>query len=100
MLRGDRYDLRKAMMLDLIRIAHKVAPEAVVGGPNWLEFDRFDVAGKAPAESSPETVCRMLQSLLVDPFHLTAHNDMSPMPAYVPAARQFQNAPSAAQWRS
>src|ERR1700733_6743365 len=40
-LRGNRYDLRKATMLDLIRIAYKVPAETVLGGPNWLEFDRF-----------------------------------------------------------
>ncbi|HTA47014.1 MAG TPA: TIGR03435 family protein [Bryobacteraceae bacterium] len=82
-LRGDRYDLRKASMLDLIRIAYAVPPETVVGGPNWLEFDRFDIAAKAPAQSSPETVRRMLQSLLVERFHLAVHNDMRPMPAWV-----------------
>jgi hypothetical protein len=34
-LRGERYDLRKATMLDLIRIACNVDPDTVVGGPNW-----------------------------------------------------------------
>jgi uncharacterized protein (TIGR03435 family) len=52
-LRGARYDLRKATMLDLIRVAYKVEPELVLGGPNWLEFDRFDIAAKAPPSSSP-----------------------------------------------
>src|SRR5207253_9839962 len=48
-LRGERYDLRKATMLDLIRIAYSVDADKVVGGPGWLELDRFDVAGSAPA---------------------------------------------------
>lgn len=82
-LRGDRYDLRKATMLDLIRIAYKVPPETILGGPNWLEFDRFDIAAKASEQSSPDAVRRMLQTLLVDRFHLSVHNDMRPMPAYV-----------------
>src|ERR1017187_4538266 len=54
-LRGARYDLRKATMLDLIRLAYKVEPQTVFGGPNWLEFDRFDIA-KAPPSSPPEPV--------------------------------------------
>jgi uncharacterized protein (TIGR03435 family) len=82
-LRGDRYDLRKATLLDLIQIAYQVAPENIVGGPNWLEFERFDIAGRAPAETSPETVRRMLQALLVERFHLAVHTEMRPMPAYV-----------------
>src|SRR5438874_6122359 len=62
-LRGERYDLRKATMLDLIRIAYNVDPATVLGGPNWLEFDRFDIAAKAPPSSSSEQVRLMLQSL-------------------------------------
>jgi uncharacterized protein (TIGR03435 family) len=82
-LRGNRYDLRKATLLDLIRIAYQIAPENIAGGPNWLEFDRFDVAGRAPADSSPETLRRMLQALLAERFQLSVHNDTRPMPAYV-----------------
>ncbi len=82
-LRGERYDLRKATLLDLIRIAYHVAPENIAGGPNWLEFDRFDIAGRAPAETSPEAVRRMVQSLLAERFHLAVHTEMRPMPAYV-----------------
>jgi uncharacterized protein (TIGR03435 family) len=81
-LRGARYDLRKATMLDLIRIAYKVEPEMILGGPNWLEFDRFDIAAEAPPSSSPETVRLMLQSLLADRFKLLLHKDTRPMPAY------------------
>src|SRR5690349_19441043 len=82
-LRGERYDLRKATLLDLIQIAYQVAPENIAGGPNWLEFERFDIAGRAPAETSSETVRRMVQSLLVERFHLAVHTEMRPMPAYV-----------------
>jgi uncharacterized protein (TIGR03435 family) len=81
-LRGARYDLRKATMLDLIRIAYKVEPEMILGGPNWLEFDRFDIAAEAPPSSSPETIRLMLQSLLADRFKLLLHKDTRPMPAY------------------
>lgn len=82
-LRGTRYDLRKVTMLDLIRIAYDVNPETVVGGPNWLEFDRFDIAAKAPANTSPERLRLMLQTLLADRFGLATHRDTRPMPAYI-----------------
>ena len=82
-LRGTRYDLHKATLLDLIRIAYQVATENIDGGPNWLEFDRFDVAGRAPSDSSPEALRRMLQALLAERFHLVVHSDTRPRPAYV-----------------
>src|SRR5450631_1725414 len=48
---GGRYELRFMTMLDLIHTAYGVDPEKVVGGPNWLELDRFDVFAMAPAGS-------------------------------------------------
>ena len=81
-LRGTRYDLRKATMLDLIRIAYNVDPDTVVGGPNWLEFDRFDIAAKAAARSTPEQVRLMLQALLADRFKLVLKHDTRPVPAF------------------
>src|ERR1044072_143980 len=47
-LRGEGYDLRKATMMDMIRLACGFDPDAVFGGLDWLEFDRFDIAAKAP----------------------------------------------------
>jgi len=81
-LRGERYDLRKATMMDLIRLAHGFEDDAVFGGPDWLEFDRFDIAAKAPPSSSPQELRLMLQSLLADRFHLVLHKDVKPMPAF------------------
>jgi len=82
-LRGERYDLSKATMMDLIRLAYGFESDAVVGGPDWLEFDRFDVAGKAQAASTPHEIGLMLQSLLVERFQLAFHKDTRPMPVYV-----------------
>ncbi len=81
-LRGTRYDLRKATVLDMIRHAYGVDPDTVLGGPNWLEFDRFDIAAKAAPGSSPEAVRLMLQALLADRFKLVLKHETRPMPAF------------------
>jgi uncharacterized protein (TIGR03435 family) len=85
-LRGPRYDLRKATMIDLIHAAFGFDPDLIVGGPDWLEFDRFDVAAKADPATPPATVRLMLQNLLSDRFHLVIHKDTRPMPAYTLSA--------------
>jgi uncharacterized protein (TIGR03435 family) len=72
-----------ATMVDLIRTAYGVDAQNVIGGPNWLEFDRFDVIAKAPAAASPETLKLMLQALLADRFGLTTHPDNQPLPGFV-----------------
>jgi uncharacterized protein (TIGR03435 family) len=82
-LRGGRFDLRRATMLDLIRTAWSVDPERIFGGPEWLEMDQFDIAAKAPQSTPNPTLKLMLRSLLEDRFHLQVHEDARPMPAYV-----------------
>ena len=82
-LRAGRYELRQATMLDLIKTAYGVGPNMVVGGPSWLESDRFDVIAKAPPATSAETANLMLQELLTDRFKLVVHKDMKPMPRFV-----------------
>jgi uncharacterized protein (TIGR03435 family) len=69
-------------MLDLVSSAYGVDADKVLGGPTWVEMDRFEVIAKAPVNSSPETLKLMLQSLLADRFNLTIHREARPMPAY------------------
>jgi uncharacterized protein (TIGR03435 family) len=81
-LRGGRYEIRYATMVDLIKTAWDTDAERVLGGPNWLENDTFDVIAKVPTGTTPETAKLMLQSLLGDRFKLAIHNDTKPVPAY------------------
>jgi uncharacterized protein (TIGR03435 family) len=70
-------------MLDLISKAYAVSGDTVLGGPNWLDRNRFDIDAKAPDGTSPETLQLMLQSLLTDRFKLVLHKDTKPVPAYI-----------------
>jgi uncharacterized protein (TIGR03435 family) len=81
-VRGGVYELKNATMVDLIRIAYGFDPDKVLGGPSWLEMDRFDVRAKVPAVSTPETHRLMLQSLLEDRFTLAVHKETKPLPTY------------------
>jgi uncharacterized protein (TIGR03435 family) len=81
-IRGGRIEIRTATMVDLIRTAYDVPAERVVGGPSWLDIDRFDVIAAAPAATSQETAKLMLRSLLADRFKLAVRNDTKPLNAY------------------
>jgi uncharacterized protein (TIGR03435 family) len=83
-LRGERYELRTATMVDLIKTAYGVDEDSqVVGGPSWLAANRFNIIAKAPASTPPETLQKMLQTLLSDRFKLAVHNDKRSLPVYV-----------------
>jgi uncharacterized protein (TIGR03435 family) len=80
--RAGRYELGDATMLDLIAAAYGIAPNKVLGGPSWLEMDRFDVIAKSPQTTSPQDLRLMLQGLLAERFRLAVHTDQKPLPAF------------------
>jgi len=81
-VRNARYEVKNATMVDLIAIGYGFSADKVVGGPNWLELDRFDVAAKVPADTTPEAQKQMLQALLEDRFHLVTRRETRPLPTF------------------
>lgn len=64
-----------------------------VGGPDWLDTDRWDIDAKAPAGTisqrtsplsiaAPDTLALMVQSLLEDRFQLKTHRETRQLPLY------------------
>src|SRR5687767_13571793 len=82
-VRDGRYEIRNATMVDLIRTAYGVEADKVVGGPSWLELDRFDVIGKVPAGTTVVNARLMLKTLLADRFKLALREDTQPITAFV-----------------
>src|SRR5437868_12979500 len=72
-LRGTRYLVRQATMVDLISLAYDIDNDKILGGPSWLDTDRFDVSARAPSRSTPEQAKLMLQTLLAERFSLKIH---------------------------
>jgi uncharacterized protein (TIGR03435 family) len=81
-IRDGRYELHNATMVDLIRIAYGVEAEKVMGGPSWLELDRYTVIAKAPSGTSLDNARLMLRPLLADRFTLAVHEDTRPLTAF------------------
>jgi uncharacterized protein (TIGR03435 family) len=78
--------------------AGALPPPQVVGGPPWIDKDRFQIVGKPPADLEVsmrqmndgdrlQQTHAMQQSLLVDRFHLKVHFEVREMSVYtlVPA---------------
>ena len=79
---GGRYEMKAATMVDLVRNAYDFTADKIVGGPSWLEMDRFDIVAKLPAGATPETEKLMLQALLAERFALALHKDTRPFPVH------------------
>ena len=83
-LPGGRWRATAMTTRDLIRNAYAgeglVMNEQVIGGPDWLDRDRFDIEATTDAsiESAPDAndrLDRMLQALLRERFHLKTRNE-------------------------
>jgi uncharacterized protein (TIGR03435 family) len=81
--RAGRYELRSATMVDLIRTAYAVDAQNVLGGPSWLEYDRFDLVALVPPNTTPDAQKLMLQTLLADRFKLAVRRDTKPAAGHV-----------------
>lgn len=82
-VRNGVYEIANGTMLDLIRIAYMVEADKVLGGPSWLELDRFDVTARVPAATTMDTARPMLQVLLADRFKLVVREEKKEMNTWV-----------------
>jgi uncharacterized protein (TIGR03435 family) len=56
--------------------------ERLLGGPDWIDSDRFDLLASAPAGTSESTMLTMLQTLLADRFKLVLRREAREMAVY------------------
>jgi uncharacterized protein (TIGR03435 family) len=63
--------------------AYGVGQNEIVGGPDWMDQDQFDIQAKAEQSTGDETLMKMLQALLADRFKLVVHRENKTIPAYV-----------------
>jgi uncharacterized protein (TIGR03435 family) len=75
-------------MLDIISAAYGLDTHNVTGGPQWLDWDRFDINAVAPPHSTPESQKAMLRALLADRFKLVSHAGTQPINMWVLSASQ------------
>lgn len=66
----------------LIFQAYRVSSYQMVGGPGWIDSERFDIIAKAPAGSTPDQTTLMIRGLLADRFKLKVHAETREVPIY------------------
>jgi uncharacterized protein (TIGR03435 family) len=66
----------------LIRSAYSVQDDQIIGGPKWLDVDRYNIEARTlgPIKGPEERL--LLQHLLADRFALRLHTDKRELPVY------------------
>jgi len=65
-----------------IRRAFDLPEARIVGGPAWLETDRFDIVATLPPDADSDVMRRMMQALLAERFKLAARREVRELPVY------------------
>jgi uncharacterized protein (TIGR03435 family) len=91
-LSPGRFGVECVSLRDYIRGAYgsyglgrnqNVRPPKVLGGPDWVDTDRYDIVAKAPGETGlDEMYGPMLRALLEDRFGLKIHSEIRELPVY------------------
>jgi uncharacterized protein (TIGR03435 family) len=79
-----RYSGKNLTLKAYLMRSYGVAPNQIVGGPDWLDTAHWDIQAKA-AESidDDDAIMEMVQTLLTERFQLKIRHDTRDMRAYV-----------------
>jgi uncharacterized protein (TIGR03435 family) len=81
---GGRIVVVNNSLRNIIRNVWNVQNYQIVGGPDWVNVDRWDITAKVPegVPTQPLIVMQMMRPLLADRFKLVVHNETREMPVY------------------
>ena len=84
-INGRNFQTRASSVGDLISFAYDVQKKQIVNAPEWIDKDRYDIAGVPDVEGAPGVVQlkSMIRKLLAERFKLTFHKDKKEMSAFV-----------------
>jgi uncharacterized protein (TIGR03435 family) len=67
---------------NMIRNAYDLQDFQIVGGPGWVDSDRFDIIAKVEGSPGPPERRLMMQALLTERFNFSAHHETRDMVVY------------------
>jgi uncharacterized protein (TIGR03435 family) len=76
------FNLTNLPLRMIIQQAYRVSPYQLVGGPSWIDSERFDIVARAPQGSRPDQMPLMLRGLLAERFKLKIRGEMREVPIY------------------
>jgi uncharacterized protein (TIGR03435 family) len=84
MLSAHEFAAKNHALRTLIAAAYNLSPQAIAGGPAWVDSDRYDIVAKAPGDVRPnlDEQMSMLRRLLADRFQLEFHREQKELKVF------------------
>jgi uncharacterized protein (TIGR03435 family) len=77
-----RISAKNVTLRRCVRGAYDVPEPQVIGGPKWVDQDRYYIEATAAEPAVGHELMRMLQTLLADRFKLVLHRERRTVPGY------------------
>jgi uncharacterized protein (TIGR03435 family) len=81
---GGRWEATNISLYQILRNSYGMTDAQIIGGPDWIKNDRYDIVAKMPAEAlngqtgeprSRAVVNDILRNLATDRFHVIVHSE-------------------------
>ena len=79
---GGRWRAQSAPLSLILGVVYGVPRERLIGGPPWIDTERFDINVKAERDPPREQMVVMLKSMLADRFKLKVHSEYRQFDVY------------------
>ena len=85
MVRGREFTMPNDTLMDMLAFGFGLQQKQIVGAPAWVSDDKFDTAGHADVEGTPNSkqLANMVRELAKDRFALKYHMEKKELSAYV-----------------
>jgi uncharacterized protein (TIGR03435 family) len=84
---GGMLSVTNNNLRNIIRNAWNITNDQIVGGPDWIDSERFDITAKASRPFSQDEARGMLKALLAERFGLVTRHETRELPVYVQGRR-------------
>jgi uncharacterized protein (TIGR03435 family) len=84
-IQGHQFSATNLSVSNLLVMAYGLHPTQLVGAPDWIDKDRYDVLGKPDVEGQPNQrqMQALIQKLLADRFSLKFHRQKKELSVYL-----------------
>jgi uncharacterized protein (TIGR03435 family) len=84
LVRGRTFSTINTNLSDLITFAYGLHARQIVGGPTWLETEKYDIEAQPdqPGQPNDKQLKLMVKKLLTERFKLTFHNEKKELSVY------------------
>jgi uncharacterized protein (TIGR03435 family) len=82
---GHEFKLRNGSLGDLISFAYDVQANEIIGGPSWMDQDRYDIEARQDVDglANDKQLRAMVRKLIEDRFQIKIHHDKRDLSAFL-----------------